>query len=262
VNVHVMVHKALSDAVRRGHVSANVADAVDPPARDDSVERTAWTIDEVLAFLNVSDADRLYAVWRLALTAGPRRGELCGLRFDDVHDNSIVIARQVLIRPGGGPDRAYVRNTTKSRRVRRVRIDEATASDLRRWKAEQAAERLAFGQPWKTDGGFGIEAPWIVTEADGSVVQPDTLLSRWKRLVKIAGVRPIGLHGARHTYAELALSSGARLDVISRQLGHASIATTGNIYTHDSDEAAAEAAELVPGRSAATRGDHVSAAVA
>jgi integrase len=48
-----------------------------------------------------------------------------------------------------------------------------------------------------------------------------------------------------HSYAELALAAGVRLDVVSRQLGHASIATTGNVYTHDSDEAAAEAAELV-----------------
>lgn len=84
-----------------------------------------------------------------------------------------------------------------------------------------------------------------MTEPDGSVVHPDTLLRRWKRLVKVAGVTPIGLHGARHSYAELALSSGARLDVVSRQLGHSSIAITGDIYTHDSDEAAAEAAELV-----------------
>jgi integrase len=38
---------------------------------------------------------------------------------------------------------------------------------------------------------------------------------------------------------------GVRLDVVSRQLGHASIATTANVYSHDSDEAAAEAAELV-----------------
>jgi integrase len=36
-----------------------------------------------------------------------------------------------------------------------------------------------------------------------------------------------------------------RLDVVSRQLGHASIATTANIYTHDNDSAAAEAAETV-----------------
>jgi integrase len=48
-----------------------------------------------------------------------------------------------------------------------------------------------------------------------------------------------------YTYAELALRSGMRLDVVSRQLGHASISTTANIYLHDSDAAAAEGAELV-----------------
>jgi integrase len=64
-------------------------------------------------------------------------------------------------------------------------------------------ERLAFGGAWKVDGGLATPAPWIVTEADGAVVNPDTLLRRWKALVRKAGVTPIGLHGARHTHAEL-----------------------------------------------------------
>lgn len=175
----------------------------------------------MIAFLHVSDADRLHAVWRLPITAGLRRAELDGLQWPDVDDSSLVIARQVLIRPGGGPGRIYVRQTTKSRRVRRVRIDEATAADLRRWKAEQAAERLAFGAPYKTDGGLGIEAPWIVTEPDGSVVNPDTLLRRWKRLVKVAGVTPIGLHGAPHlrrTRAVLRCSARCRLPAARARL--------------------------------------------
>jgi integrase len=112
-------------------------------------------------------------------------------------------------------------------------------------EALQAEDRLAFGPAWRTDGGVGIELPWIVTEPTGHVVHPDTLLRRWKSLVKAAGVTPIGLHGARHSYAELALAAGVRLDVVSRQLGHASIATTGNIYTHDNDAAAAEAAATI-----------------
>ena len=58
----------------------------------------------------------------------------------------------------------------------------------------------------------------------------------------MAGVRPIGLHGARHTHAELALAAGVRLDVLARSLGHASISTTANVYTHGNDEQAAEAA--------------------
>lgn len=141
----------------------------------------------------------------------------------------------------------YVRETTKSRRPRRVRFDEAAGAALRRWKAEQAAERLAFGEPWRTDGGHRLatEGVWIVTEPNGYIVEPDTLLRRWKALVRSAGVTPITLHGARHSYAEIALAGGVRFDVLSRQLGHASIATTGNIYTHDSDAAAAEAAEIV-----------------
>jgi integrase len=77
------------------------------------------------------------------------------------------------------------------------------------------------------------------------VINPGTFLSRWKALVKIAGVTPIALHGARHSYAELALGAGVRLDVVSRQLGHSSISTTANIYTHDNDEPATEAAEMV-----------------
>jgi integrase len=84
-----------------------------------------------------------------------------------------------------------------------------------------------------------------VTEPDGAVVHTDTLRARWRRLAESEGVPRIPLHGARHSYAVLALGAGVRLDIVSRQLGHASIATTGNIYTHDSDEAAVEAAVTV-----------------
>jgi integrase len=244
-NTHALLSKAMDDALRRGHLLANPAAAVDPPARDDSVERVAWTQDEVRRFLQTSAGDRLHAVWRLALATGARRGELLGVTWDNVDERSVLIARQVLVRPSGGRGRVYVRTTTKTRRVRRVRFDEETAAALRKWKVEQDAERLAFGPPWKRDGGLGIQADWMVTEPDGGVIHPDTLLARWKKLVKAAGVTPIGLHGARHSYAEIALSAGVRLDVVSRQLGHASIATTANVYSHDSDEAASEAAELV-----------------
>jgi integrase len=57
----------------------------------------------------------------------------------------------------------------------------------------------------------------------------------------------IAVLAARHTYAELALGANVRLDVVSRQLGHASIATTANVYSHDTDEAAHETARRVGG---------------
>lgn len=52
-------------------------------------------------------------------------------------------------------------------------------------------------------------------------------------------------HALRHTHATLALSAGVRLDVVSRQLGHASIAITADVYGHPDDKALEEAARKV-----------------
>jgi integrase len=242
-NVHGVLSKALGDATRwspKPLLATNPAARVEPPARDDSVRREAWSVEEVRTFLRSTASDRLAPIWRLALATGLRRGELLGLTWDDVDGATITVRRQ--IQAG-----FRVRQTTKSRRARTVRIDEATTTALRVWKARQAEERLAFGPAYRLHGGVGIEAPWVVTEPDGYVVNPDTLLRRWRAAVKRAGVKPIPLHGARHTHAELSLAAGTRLDVVSRQLGHASIAITANVYGHPGDQALEQAAERLGG---------------
>jgi integrase len=239
-NVHGVLRKALGDATRwtpKPLLSRNPLADMKPPARSDSVARAAWDADEVRAFLDAASTDRLGAIWRLALATGLRRGELLGLQWDDITDRTVTVRRQVLL-PG-----PYIRLTTKSRRERTVRIDETTAAALRRWKATQNEDRLAFGAAYKHHGGLGVEAAWVVTEPDGYVVNPDTLLRRWRALVKTAGVKPIPLHGARHSYATLALEAGVRLDIVSRQLGHSSVAITADVYGHPDDDALSQAAE-------------------
>jgi len=241
-NAHGTLHKALGDATRwkpRPLLATNPLDGMKPPARADSVVREAWSADEVHRFLRVATKDRLGAIWRLALATGLRRGELLGLTWDDISETTVTVRRQVLL-PG-----PYIRPTTKSRPERTVRFDERTAAELRSWKARQGEERLAFGPAYRTMGGLHVEAPWVVTEPDGFIVHPDTLLRRWRTLVKKAGVKSIPLHGARHSYATLALAAGVRLDILSKQLGHSSIAITADVYGHPDDKALEEAARKV-----------------
>jgi integrase len=248
-NVHLVMSKALNDAVRRGHVAMNVASLAESPAGGHRTEREAWTITEARSFLRVAEADRIGAVWRLMLSTGLRRGEGLGLTWDDVdlEARSVRVRRQVLLRGKSAATEArlYVRDTTKGRRPRTIRFDEATRDALKTWKAAQSADRLAFGPAWRSDGGLGHEAPWLVTEPNGKVVHPDTLHDRFVRLVKAAGIRRLVLHGTRHSFATIALAAGVRPDVVSRALGHATVGFTLDVYVHPSGEEELAAADVM-----------------
>jgi integrase len=72
-------------------LTVNPIQSVGPPARDDSVERVAWSRDEVHRFLEVASHDRLAAMWRLALATGLRRGELLGLQWNDIDGEGVTV---------------------------------------------------------------------------------------------------------------------------------------------------------------------------
>jgi integrase len=58
-----------------------------------------------------------------------------------------------------------------------------------------------------------------------------------------AGLKPIGLHECRHTFASLLIAAGVNAKAITAYLGHASIRTTFDLYGHlmpgNEDEAVA-----------------------
>jgi integrase len=82
-NIHGVLHKALSDAVKLGRVSRNVADAVEKPSAAKPAH-DIWTPEQLRTFLRQVRNDRLYAMWLLFATTGMRRGEVVGLAWDDV----------------------------------------------------------------------------------------------------------------------------------------------------------------------------------
>lgn len=108
---------------------------------------------------------------------------------------------------------------------------------LRRWRIDQAAERLAAPPGVWTDSGL------VFTRADGSGHRPKRLSSNFTKAVDAAGLPRVGVHGLRHTYATLALRAGVSPEVVSKRLGHSSVVVTLSIYAHvfeQDDQAAAE----------------------
>jgi integrase len=224
-HVHVLLHKALSDAVRWGLVARNVADAADPP-RVPHQERGAWSAVELRAFLEATSEDRLAAMWLLFTTTGMRRSELLGLpwRAVDLEATSgrLAIVQTVVVLEQRPVIVAEAKTATSRRQLA---LDPFTTAALKAYRVQQLQERLAWGPAW-TDTGL------VFTREDGQVLHPERVSKRFTRLVRDAGLSPITLHGLRHSYATAALAAGQPLKVVSERLGHASTSITANLYQH------------------------------
>ena len=82
-NVHVMLRRALRDAVKWGYLPRNPAEDAEPPSSRGG-KRKVWTPEQLRTFIQHAEGDRHYALWLLVATTGLRRGELAGLREQDV----------------------------------------------------------------------------------------------------------------------------------------------------------------------------------
>jgi integrase len=74
---------------------------------------------------------------------------------------------------------------------------------------------------------------------------PSSVWRRARAAWKRAGLEPIGLHEARHTFASVLIASGVNAKAITAYMGHASIQTTFDLYGKLMPGSEAEAAALV-----------------
>lgn len=148
-NIRVTLRTLFEWASESDYVPRNVMALTEPPSTEDSKARDAFTLDEARALLAVED--RLHPIWRLFLETGARRGEVVGLKDEDVSGAHVKIRRQVLVHPSPkwSDERVYVRQTTKSRKERTVTVSDEMGALLRRWKVQRGREQLAFGPAYE-----------------------------------------------------------------------------------------------------------------
>lgn len=236
-NVHIVLHRALSDAERLGVVSRNAAHAAKAPTAQRS-DMVTWTSEQLSAFLDQVGADRLYAAYVVLATTGMRRGEVLGLRWSDVDlDGRRLSVAQTLTTMN---DEVFLGPTKTNRSRRNVALDPATVDALKAHRRAQAQERLLAGELW--DASHGL----VFCHEDGTPLHPDRFTAAFKRHVRDAGLPTLrGPHGLRHTWATLALRAGVHPKVVSDRLGHSTIAVTIDTYSHVAPSLDASAADTV-----------------
>lgn len=156
--IHTIIHAALDDAVKWRRVPLNAADQATPPSVKlaKAPEMKVWSAVELSTFLNLNEGDRYQPPWLFLATTGCRRGEMLGLRWQDVDlDEGLVSIRQQVIpltKVTGKGREGRVVARTKNGDARVIELDRRTVTMLRSWKARQAEEKLLLGVAYKTTG--------------------------------------------------------------------------------------------------------------
>ncbi len=254
--VHATLRSALGDARREGLIETNpAADASLPKAERPKVR--PWEAAELGAFLDHASTDRLGPMFELIALAGLRRGEACGLRWEDVDlDARVLVVRQQVVQVYGrtfacAACKAEHRNLafgapkTASGDARRVDLDEHTVGTLLAHRLAQDLERAQWGEAY-VDHGL------VFAREDGNPIAPEAVTKAFGDLVRAAGLRPVRVHDLRHGHASVMLAAGVPLAVVSKRLGHSSVSITADTYSHLLEgvgrDAAEAAAALIPRR--------------
>ncbi|AQZ46304.1 phage integrase family protein [Paenibacillus larvae subsp. larvae] len=218
-NIGNLLSKAFAQAVKWNIISRNPVPLVKKPSLSrKNTKMKTWTVEEQKKFLAYAfEGPRLYYVlFLLALTSGMRKGELLGLIWDDVDTKKgIVSIKRTIVY---AQRKLYLKDMPKTESaIRTIQLPEPTIKVMKQWKLECPANELnlLFPSP-KTKG----------------ILYPNSLDKQLTKTIKGAGIPEISMHGLRHTFATTLLGSNVNPKIVQEMLGHATIKTTMDTYSH------------------------------
>ncbi len=154
---------------------------------------------------------------------GLRRGEVFGLQWEDIDfaTNTIHICHNLVCTTG----KKEIGKTKTESSKRDILMPMHIADLLKRHKIKQAESRLRFT-------GTYIDNDLVCCNADGTPRHTGAYSQRFSEFLSKNGLKHIRFHDLRHINATLMLQYGVPAKVASERLGHSTIQTTMNIYSH------------------------------
>jgi integrase len=200
-------------------------------------EIQSLTVEQARALLVAARGDRMEVALRLMLSLGLRRGEVCGLRWDDIDLEGGTLAVNGTLTYVRGCGLVWGEPKTKTSK-RSFKLPPSLLASLKWHKQQQAQERKRMGKLWR-DSGYVF-----VTTTNGGPLNSNAIYVSFKRAAEIAGIpNTASPHCLRHSCASFLHAEGASLKNISVYLGHANTTITSQIYVHlfqaELDESAA-----------------------
>ncbi len=237
-HIHRILSAALARAVEQQLIARNPAEIF--RRRLPKVEHrtmTTLTAEQSARLLAALRHSHIYWPVLLALATGARRGEVLALRWRnaDLDRGAVRIVESL------EQTKAGIRfKSPKTDRARAVTLPGFAIAELRRLKREQAEKLLTLGV--RQTG-----STLLCARADGEPLQPQSLTHEFPRFLARLGpdFPRVRFHDLRHSHATQLLLAGVHPKVAQERLGHSTITTTLDLYSHVTETMQEDAAARI-----------------
>ena len=225
--IHTILHHALKTATEEGLIPSNPASKVVPPKMTNR-SKGILNNEQLDTLMEAIVKDELWHdFFYTELTTGLRRGELCGLKWEDFDSNAgtLKICRTIRTEKGGtleaGDTKTYAGKRT-------ILLPSSTAQRLRERRKSALTE-------WIFPNLLNPEKP----------THPAGAYRQLKKILTEARLPSIRFHDLRHTFATHALAGGVDAKTLSGILGHTKASFTLDTYAHVTGDMQRHAAQVV-----------------
>ncbi len=223
-NIHQVISSAMDFAKAQKLIAVNPTDGCALPKLEHREMKTL-PVEQLASFLREAKESGVFEMYYIELATGLRRGELLGLKWEDLdlEQCTLRVQRQVS-RINGEVVEAPLKTKNS---YRTISLGEDAVGILKKQKKKCGDSEYVFPSP------------------TGGPISPDSVIQMLHRVLKRAGLPKVRFHDLRHTFATVALQNGVDIKTVSGMLGHYSAGFTLDTYAHVTTAAQREAAKTM-----------------
>lgn len=208
LQIHAIIHKALDYARHNKIIKENPANFCDNKPTHERYNGTVYTEEQFIELMKVVSGtiDEICII--LAGCLGLRRGEMLGLRWENIDYKELIIhIKQTRVR---SKEHGIIEKPPKNlKSIRDICVNKKTIEILKKWRKQNT------------------DSEYVVNEFN-----PNTYSGHFKLLLEKNKLPPTRFHDLRHFAATFMLKERIPDKVISERLGHSNVSTTREIYQH------------------------------
>lgn len=225
LHINRVLKASLNVAIDIGYIKENPARKIRVGKDNETKEMDVYTTEEILKLQQAVKGTDMQLPVALLIDGVMRRGELLGLRYDDIDFEKKTIHIQHAWVEGDIGEQPELKDCKSTCSNRKIVVSDYTIQLLKKAKLVYMQNRMKYGNEFRDD-------KFVICKENGEPYLPKSMTHKWSKTLKRYNLRHIKLHGMRHSAISYLLSEGIPLHIVQQRAGHKDPKITLETYSH------------------------------